>query len=305
MKATTITELTWWVSAVAVLFTHTVCGGSWAQLNYKELNSASGVCWRSWAVMDVTNKVQGVCDVANDGIEPPTTNAPTYLGAGDQLSVNPATPPAVGYNGLVWNTVNQARGRVMGNIETTSTQQRQGLYRIFSAYTITGAAYYTDGPATYLDAISPPISNCVGAWAVNIVNPAYVIPGFGVVFPTNQHVEGDALVMGYGDVGTSPGGGNNQLADSMVSVRWENATLGTSGYVAVHNGTWLASDIPLSVIDAQPTTNTLHFIAVGNSPRPGLPVSQEMIWREVIAIPEPGLVMVGFIACLILGRTES
>ena len=236
--------------------------------------------------MNVTNKAQGICDVSNDGIEPPTTNAPNYIGSGDQLSINPATPPAVGYNGLIWTTMNQARGRLMGEIETTSTQQRQGLYRAFSDYTITGAAYYMDGPQTYMDAGAPPTSNCFGAWAVNVVNPAYVIPGFGVVFVTNWHLELDAAVMSHGDVGTTPAGGNNQLADNMVSVRWENVTLGTSGYVSVNSGTWSANEIPLLTGSPEPETNVLRFIAVGISPRPGLPVSQ-VEERYVLAVPEP------------------
>jgi len=279
------------VAAIGVvLCPHAASAGAAAQLNYREINSASGVCWRSWAVMNVTNKVQGICDVNNDGIEAPTTNAPNYIGSGDQLSINPATPPAVGYVNMSWGPTNQARGRVMGVIETTVTQQRQALYRVFSDYTITGAAYYMDGPQTYLDAISPPVSNCFGAWAVDVVNPAYVIPGFGVVFVTNWHVEPDAAVMSFGDVGTTPAGGNNQLADSMVSVRWENVTLGTSGYVAVNSGTWLANEIPLEVDSPEPKTNVVRFIAVGISPRPGLPVSQ-VEERYVLAIPEPSGVL--------------
>lgn len=283
--------LAYGVVAVAGIEAEQASGGAWATLNYREINSASGMCWRSWAVMDVTNKVQGICDVANNGIEPPTTNAPHYLGDGDELSINPATPPAVGYNGIYWTAMNQARGRVMGNIETSVTQQRQALYRIFSDYTITGAAYYVDGPQTYLDAGAPPTSNCFGAWAVNIVNPAYAIPGFGVVFPTNGHLEADALVMGYGDVGTTPAGGNNHLADSMVSVRWENVTLGTSGYVTVHSGTWLVGEIPLVVGSGEPVTNELRFVAVGNSPRAGLPVSQEER-RHVLGVPEPSMMII-------------
>lgn len=106
-------------------------GGAWAVLRYLEINAASGICWRSWAVMDVTNKVQGICDVANNGFEPPTTNAPFYIGLGDEISINPGTPVAVGYNGTVWTAMNQARGRVLGNIETTEIQQRQGYTAIF------------------------------------------------------------------------------------------------------------------------------------------------------------------------------
>ncbi|MCX7847515.1 MAG: hypothetical protein N2595_05765 [bacterium] len=272
------------------LHTQSAWGGSWARLTYVEvIGTGSGVCWRSLAVMSESNKVQGICELANDGIEPPTTNAPLHIGSGDELSVNPATPPAVGYNNQNWNGVNIRYGRVLGNIETTTTEPRQGLYRIFSAYTITGAAYYMDGPATSMDAISPPISNCYGVWVVNTVNPAYVIPGFGVVFPTNGHMEADGALTGYGEVGTTVAGGDNQLADSMVSVRWENVTLGTNGYAAVSVGTWLTEEIPLLVGEANnPATNMLRFQAVGISPRPGLPVSP-VGWIQVLAIPEPGV----------------
>lgn len=165
--------------------------------------------------------------------------------------------------------------------------------RVFSAPTITGAAYYAD------------TTNIVGTFptteyyqftdmVVNVVNPAYVIPGFGVVFPTNYHLESGSLVIAYGEVGTTPEGGNNVLADNMVSVRWENVTVGSNGYVAVQSGTWLVGQIPLEVGSPEPVTNIVHFISVGISPREGLPVSQ-VETRYVLGIPEPSLWLVAVV----------
>jgi hypothetical protein len=119
---------------------------------------------------------------------------------------------------------------------------------------------------------------------VNVVNPAYVIPGFGVVWPTNGQMIEAAQVDMLGEVGTSAAGGNNQLADSMVNVAWENLTLGSNGMAGVMVGTWHAT-VPLAY-GAQPVTNTLRARALGFSPRAGLPVSAPMT-LTVVAVPEP------------------
>ncbi|MCX7847516.1 MAG: hypothetical protein N2595_05770, partial [bacterium] len=264
-------------TATLVVGSQIAYGGAWATLNYREINAASGVCWRSWAVMSQTNKVQGICDLGNDGIEPPTTNGPSHIASGDELSVNPATPPAVGYNGLIWSAMNQARGRVMGNIETSTTQQRQGLYRVFSDYTITGAAYYLDGPQTYMDAGAPPTSNCFGAWRVDVVNPAYVIP-FDMA-----PVAAPAYVV-TGSVYASEGGGNNQLESGWILVEWRygNETLWREG-VNTLSGDGSFGFVPALVSNA--AIYVRARVKDANTPRPWFPQSAQYLLNVAYSAP--------------------
>lgn len=229
-----------------------------------------------WVVQPIAN--------VNDVTYPPTTNGPYYIDAanGEQY-----------YDGVSMNQTNimgyencSGLGYVgdgEGSWSTFKLGDGYGYIRFFSDSTVTGAAYYGDSSRKMLKDIPEDIADDVVV--ISNVNPAYVIPGFGVSYPTNWHLQSSAMGAAYGEVGTSPAGGANQLADYMVSVRWENVTLGTSGYVAVSYGTWVVNPLPLAIAFPDAVTNTLRFIAVGISARPGLPVSQEEI-RYVITVPE-------------------
>jgi len=237
-------------------------------------------------VMPNANRLQPVLaiDEVNDGVS--TNAANNYLSGNDILYTQTLAATTLGSDPLLGGYADGS-GEWNTRIEGGDTDLGGNMYyvRLFSAPSVTGAAYYADTTNIYGTFPTTEYYTFTDM-LVNVVNPAYAIPGFGVVFVTNWHLELDAAVMSFGDVGTTTAGGNNQLADSMVSVRWENVTLGTSGYVSVNSGTWSANEIPLLTGSPEPETNVLRFIAVGISPRPGLPVSQ-VEERYVLAVPEP------------------
>lgn len=260
-------------------------------------NRVGGLALVGWVVQPIAND--------DDVGYPPTTNGPHYIDVlnGEEYFANQSITNLMGYDNCAGNGL---IGDGEGSWATAKYGDGYGYIRFFSDWTITGAAYYADSSRNSLTSSgSPNIYDDV--IVISNVNPAYVIPGFGVVVPGKwELVDGVPYVGVSGQVGTTPVGGANQLADYMVSVRWENVTLGTGGYVAVGNGGWAVSAVPLATAYPDQVTNTLRFIAVGISARPGLPVSQEEI-RYVITVPEPASVvgvMTVIIAILQAQRTR-
>lgn len=178
------------------------------------------MCWRSEAVMQQSNAVIGVVDASGNGIEPPSTNsANNFCGPGDVPSSNPATPPAIGYDQLTWKPNFIVYGNIGGILGTPGTTPRQALFRSFSAYTVTQAAYYADGRAIMLaNPIGPPI-NDTNTWTNSIVNPAYAMLGFDG-FPVAYHAGGSMCLSG--SVATIAGGNDNRLDNSLVMVYWRS-----------------------------------------------------------------------------------
>lgn len=237
-------------------------------------------------VMPGANRLQPVLtkDGINDGVW--TNAAQNYLYGNDVLYTGFLAATTLGDDPLLGEYADGS-GEWNTRIEGGDTETGGNIYyvRVFSAPTITGAAYYAD--TTNIVGTFPTIEyEEFTDMVVNVVNPAYEIAGFEVRWPGAWEEVGDSMVAAYGVVGTTEHGGNNHLADAVVSVRWENVRVGVSGYVGVSNGDWRAEGIPIEVGEWEIVTNELRFIAVGQSERPGLPVSRELR-RQVLGVPEP------------------
>jgi len=174
-----------------------------------------------------------------------------------------------------------------------------GWLRIFSAPTIDSAAFYGDTETCILDELG----EFNDIWTetnffINIVNPAYKIPGFSVATAfTGLHNQATLAISGHVDtVATSD---NYRLSDNTVTVMWwcvavtnhlTHAAVTNSGVIPVFGGgIWTGQ---IDIVRHQPfdyfgTTNTLTLRAIGASARPGLPASPDIIITSVTVVPEP------------------
>ena len=178
----------------------------------------TAMCWRGGAVMQQSNVVIAVVDVAGDGFEPPTTNAAhRYCGPGDEPSVNPTTPPALGYSQTDFKPGLVMRGGIDGLIEASEPLiNLVALFRCFSALCVTQAAYYADGGSCVLKVIAPAV-NDPGTWTNDTVNPAYAMLAFDT--PPVSYGAGPSFCVS-GSVSTVAGGSSNVLDNAIVMVYW-------------------------------------------------------------------------------------
>jgi hypothetical protein len=178
----------------------------------------------------------------------------------------------------------------------SSDESSYGWLRCFSWLEITNSAYYGD---TIGDAVNRKFDTLehAGAWDHDIVitkvNPAYVIP-FSVTAPAALPLFAQSPYPAEG--GIAAGEGNNVLPHGILTVLWHNVSLGLSGYGFVAaDGTWSADVIISNQTDIASFTNEIQFVAMAQSARPGLPVS-EIVTRYIIGVPEPSCIAVLLLA---------
>jgi len=170
--------------------------------------------WKSGLVMDQTNIVQGVINVSGSFEAPTTNSANNYLGTTDTLSISPSTPPNVGYFNSAFAALFLTRGDVGGMLETDGNTEKDGLIRVFSDMTITGAAYCVDGLSIPLKNPPDGMVDYTESKTCEKANPAYL----GVAFDTTPNVVSNNEVLG--SVNVSGAGGNNTLPTSFFVVRY-------------------------------------------------------------------------------------
>jgi len=213
--------------------------------------------------------VQSITITNGSTVLPPWTNsALSYLATNCAPSSVRFAPQHIGDN---LQGENVGSGRVSGTIGLMSTNYTSGHFRCFSGSSITASAYYADSVLVSIPTDGRG-TNDSSTTIVSNVNPAYVIPGFAVEWPTNNHTQSEFgfSMSTTGTVGT--GTANNDLADNVVSVRWSNATVGSNGWLTVNSGVWNGV-IALSGTSSVPVTNVITFYAQGQSSRPELPAS--------------------------------
>ncbi len=202
-----------------------------------------------------------------------------------------------------------APGNVSGEIGS-SDATRRGWLRCFSSTTITGSAYYGDTPGNDANRLLN-ATDMTYEWSADptndIVNPAYTIP-FSVTTPTDYQQGGgvaNSLPVSGTCSGTAAIPGNNQLQDTIVSIKWENITFSpvTNGWIIISGSEWNGSVVFSNCLLACVVTNTLTFQAIGVSARPGFPISS-VITRHYINIPEPAIFGMTALAALVFFRRK-
>jgi hypothetical protein len=188
----------------------------------------------------------------------------------------------------------------------SSDVTRRGWLRCFSGTEITNSAYYGDAVGDNDNRTFNTLEHA-GAWdadpAITNVNPAYIIP-CAVTVPDDdvEFAQTPYRAEGYVPVASAD---NNLLTPDLVSVQWDNISIGTGGIVAVAaTGDWLCDVIISNRTGVDPFTNVVTFRAVGVSVRPGLPTSMN-ITRYIIGVPEPGSIMLLLSVLLIHRRKTS
>ena len=181
--------------------------------------------WRDGSSVQDKLLVIGLVDVADDGFEPPSTNAANdYCSPGDGKSINPSTPTSIGYDNESFKPQLLSNGIVIGLFESPGRMPRKARFRCFSARHVKDAAYYGDGGEVTLQALPDRARNDSGSWTISLVNPAYKKLMFDKL-PTRQDIPalstGDtACVVVSGSVNTFPNGANNMLDNKIVMVYW-------------------------------------------------------------------------------------
>ncbi len=181
--------------------------------------------WRDGSVVQERMLVIGLVDIADDGFEPPSTNAANdYCGPGDCRSINPSTPTSIGYDNESFKARLMTNGMVVGLFEAPGRMPRKARFRCFSAKHVRDAAYYGDGGDVMLQAMPDRAKNDSGSWTLSLVNPAYTRLMFDGP-PKRQDIPASgtndaACAVITGKVNTCPGGANNMLDNKIVMVYW-------------------------------------------------------------------------------------
>lgn len=232
--------------------------------------------------------VQSITITNGTAILPPGTNsASSYLTTNCALSSVRFAPHYIGDN---LQGENVGSGRVSGTIGLMSTNYTSGYFRFYSGSAITDSAYYADSSLVSIPTDGRG-TNETATIIVSNVNPAYVIPDFIVEWPTNNHTQSKFWfsMSTTGTIGT--GTANNELADNVVSVRWDNATISSNGWLTVSAGKW-DGVIALSGTSSVPVTNVITFYAQGKSARSSLPVSQSSVLNVVNPATPPTNILI-------------
>lgn len=175
-------------------------------------------------------------------------------------------------------------GEVTKDIGLSGNNSWYGWLRTFSHDAITQAAYYADSPAELLD--NDDENGGYGDLIISNVNPAYIIP-FDVIWPASAYTSFTPFVSIACTGKVTTGFGNNILPDSLVSVKWENITLGTSGWFNVSAGNW-NGNIPLSNAAPDVIHNQIQLNVYGKSVQNSFPQGR-LSSHEIVNFPEPTL----------------
>jgi len=241
-------------------------------------------------------------------LSPPTTNEARYIDVSGDYCYGYRTEPDVKYSHLggikcyvgddyAHQGYPAGEGCVSAFLQ--GDDDWYGWLRIFSAPTIDSAAFYCDTETRLLELLG----EFNDSWTetnffINVVNPAYKIPGFSVATAfTSLHNHATLAISGHVDtVATSD---NYRLSDNTVTVMWwcvavtnhlTHATVTNSGAIPVFGGgIWTGQ---IDIVRHQPfdefgTTNTITLRAVGASARPGFPASPDITITSVTVVPEP------------------
>ena len=208
-------------------------------------------------------------DAVND---PPLTNTPGCLAAGEVLSTH---PDAGGRSGIDYVTrLASGDGLMTAVVQNNMKDSGYGYLRAFSGRSVAASAYYADSAVKRLefDAMGAmfilPNATCA------LVNPAYAIPLTVTVKPSEPVWAGSARLEGS----VAAQGGNNELDPGQVTVIWSNRLNGAQGVFPVDaRGVWSGNVTVATDAGNRGCVNEVMVTAVGQSARPGLPSSKPVV----------------------------
>ena len=280
---------------VIILITSQVVFAAYSS-EYRWLNvGASGqLQYKDGSALSASNRAIYIATVSGNITVPLTNNV--GVGDGDNiLSEGLQSAHQVGGTKNNPDGISLGEGKIWATSGSLSSASK-GFVRFFSTNTILGSAYF--GNSDVWDYSDPlPALHEGQTLQTDLVNPAYEIPGFSVSVPIDGAIgsEWATSVAVTGLCGTATSPGNNQLADNIVSVKWETVYLNggtetafSNGWLTITDDDWFGS---VGIKETQPNscTNIIRFQAYGKSGRDGFPISQKSA-VEFINVPEPSVI---------------